>query len=158
MKIEQAIIDIGMKQKIKIAQLWKPANACYENPEIGIEIKHATVKHVIKDCALMAKSYIPIEVFCKIENPITNLCGKVKDIELKEFATEVADGKNVNKRVLYSMIFDYKKLPDAPKVKPKEIEDVYGDYAQLTARTSMNGAAKSYNYTEVISVLEALLL
>lgn len=157
MIIEEAIIKAGIEAKIKIAQLWKPANACFENPETGVEIKHATVKHVIKDCALMAKSYIPVEVFCELEDPIGLLRGNINAMELKQFATEVAEGKMGNKRVLYSMIFDYRR-PEAVKVKPRNIEDVYGDYTKLEARTTAIGAGKSYTYTDVISILEGLLL
>ncbi len=156
MIIEEDIIKVGMEAKIKISQLWKPANACFENPDTGLEIKHATVKHVIKDCALMAKSYIPVEVFCKLKDPIGLIRGNIDAIELKQFATQVSDGKMVNKRVLYSMIFDYRK-PETVKVKPRNIEDVYGDFTKLGAASTI-GAVKSYTYTEVVLVLEGLLL
>jgi len=157
MKLEDAIIRVGIAQKIRIAQLFKPANICYDNPSTGIEIKQPTVEHVIKDCALMAKSYVPIEVFCKIDNPIKNLRGNITDIEIKQFATEVAEGTNIEKRVLYSMIFDYNKMTSDPK-KPRQIEDVYGDFTDLSARSVTMGGRKSYEFTEVVSVLEALLL
>ena len=157
MKLEDAIIRVGIAQKIRLAQLFKPANICYDNPSTGIEIKQPTVEHVIKDCALMAKSYVPIEVFCRIDNPIKNLRGNITDIEIKQFATEVAEGKNIEKRVLYSMIFDYNKMTsDSPK--PRQIEDVYGDFTDLAARSATMGGRKSYEFTEVVSVLEALLL
>ena len=158
MKLEDAIIQIGIKQKIKIAKLFKPANMCYDNPSTGLEIKQKPVEFVIKDCALMAKTYIPVEVFCKIENPITHLRGNITDIEIKQFATEVAEGIDVSKRVLYSMIFDYNKMSDSKKLKPRQIEDVYGDYADLDARSTTIGGKKSYEFTDVVSVLGALLL
>ena len=157
MKLEEAIIKIGIAQKIKIAQLFKPANICYNNPSTGIEIKQPTVEHVIKDCALMAKSYIPIEVFCKIDNPIKSLRGNITNIEIKQFATEVSEGNNIEKRVLYSMIFDYNKMSSDSK-KPRQIEDIYGDFSDLMARSVAMGGRKSYEFTEVVSVLEALLL
>lgn len=155
MIIEEAIIKAGMEAKLKIAQLWKPANACFENPDTGVEIKHPTVRHVIKDCASMAKSYIPIEVFCGLEDPIGLIKGNINEMELKQFATEVADGKMGHKRVLYSMIFDYRNT-ETVKVS-RNIEDVYGDYTKLESHTTAVGSSKSYIYADVISILEGLL-
>ena len=56
------------------------------------------------------------------------------------------------------MIFDYNKMSDSKKLKPRQIEDVYGDYADLDARSTTMGGRKSYEFTDVVSVLEALLL
>ena len=154
MKVEDAIIQIGIKQKIKIANLWKPANMCYENPTTGLETKQKQVEFVIKDCALMAKAYLPVEVFCKLKNPIEHLRGNITNIEIKEFATEISNG-NIPKRVLYSIIFDYKKN-ETPKPL-KLADDVYGDYGDMNSRSAIGGN-KSYEFTEVVSVLEKLLL
>ncbi len=158
MNIEEAIIQIGIKQKIKIAQLYKPAHTCYDKPTTGIELKKANSEMVIKDCANMAKSYLPVEVFCRTDNPIKHLRGNVTAMDIKQFATEVTEGDKVQYRVLYSMIFDYHTVKDDSRKKDlSKMGDVYGDYTELQFRTAMGGQ-KSYNFSEVVSVLEALLL
>lgn len=158
MKLEDAIIKVGLIQKVEMAKLYKPANTCYDNPSTGIEVENESVVYVIRDCALMAKLYLPIEIFCRLKDPITNLKGKMKATEIKEFAKEVSEGANVYKRVLYTMIFDYKAPVEQIPKKIKQQGDIYGDYSELIARCVPTDRQKTYEFAEVVTVLEGLLV
>jgi hypothetical protein len=159
MNLEDAIIEAGLKQKIKMAQLYKPANHCKDNPDTGIEGDiNNMAKAVIKDCALMATIYLPVEVFSRLENPIESIKGKIKADNIKVFAKEVSQGDKVYTRVLYTMIFDYKKPEEQTTEKPKNVMDVYGDYTKLVNRNTPQGRNKTYSFPDVVAVLEGLLL
>jgi hypothetical protein len=160
MRIEDAIIEAGLKQKIKMSHLYKPATHCKDNPDTGVNGEmDPRAKSVIKDCAIMAECYLPVEVFCRLKNPIASIRGNMNDVELKEFAKDVNEGNKQYARVLYTMIFDYKKPEKSDnKKKPEQIADVYGDYTSLMSRKAPIGRNKTYDFEDVLSVLEGLLL
>ena len=158
MKLEDAIIEEGLKQKVEMAQLYKPATLCNESPTTGLQVENENVVFVIRDCAFMAKLYLPVEIFCRLEDPINSLRCKMNSTELKEFAKEVTEGVNVYKRVLYTMIFDYKPPVEQKRKKPEQIADVYGDYGELVNRCIPSGRQKTYEFTEVLAIWEVLFL
>ena len=159
MTLEDTIIELGLSQKVKIAELFKPAAFFYENPETDIEYKKDVAKAVVKDCCLMAKQYLPIEIFSSLTNPISNLRGKVNGIAIKEFAKGVDKGDVHYKRVLYSMLFSYMEpsVNDTHK-NPQHESDIYGDYEKLTNRNVPTNQQKSYKFADVVGVLNGLLL
>ena len=158
-KLEDIIIDIGLSQKVKIAQLYIPSAKCAEDPTIGIEIKNENAKYVIEDCAIMANKYLPIEVFLHLENPIKSLKGKIDSKALNVFAKDVSNNVIVS-RLLYKCIYEF-YVPTTPKSeikKPTQLADIYGDYTEIENReNTQTNNSLSYEYSEVLKVLEKIL-
>jgi hypothetical protein len=69
----------------KLAKLYGPAFKASQNPENGITIQNKSAYHVIKDCATVARSYIPLYVFDQYINPFSSLKGKFSRQNIKEF-------------------------------------------------------------------------
>lgn len=127
MKFVEIIVE---NSQAKIAKLYKPAIKANENPENGITIENKSAYHVIKDCAGIAKEYIPLLVFDLYKNPFDELRGKFKRKDIEEFL----NNSSINNKQLLIIIKN--KISDnfTPERKKEEIfetynsNDPYGDY------------------------------
>jgi hypothetical protein len=128
MKFLEIIVENSTE---KIAKLYRPAFKAYENPENGINILNKSAYHVIKDCAGIAKDYIPLLVFGLYKNPFDELRGKFKRKDIEEFLN---NSSSINNKQLLIIIKN--KISDnfTPETKKEEIfetyntNDPYGDY------------------------------
>jgi hypothetical protein len=118
--------------KEKIAKLYKPAIKANDNPENGITIQNKSAYYVIKDCAEVAKDYIPLIVFETYKNPFEDLMGKFTKEDIAEFLiftkTNIA-----SKHLLLIISEEYNKLKTKKINKPDTIHimdssDPYGEY------------------------------
>lgn len=127
MRFTDIIIE---NSKETIAKLYKPATKANENPENGITIQNKSAYHVIKDCAGVAKDYLPLLVFDLYKNPFEELKGKFKKKDIEEFLNT----KTSNSKQLLTIIKN--KISDSFTQESKEEEivetfnsdDPYGDY------------------------------
>lgn len=127
MKFVEIIVE---NSQAKIAKLYKPAIKANENPENGITIENKSAYHVIKDCAGIAKEYIPLLVFDLYKNPFDELRGKFKRKDIEEFL----NNSSINNKQLLIIIKN--KISDnfPQETKKEEIfetyntNDPYGDY------------------------------
>jgi hypothetical protein len=69
----------------KFAKLYGPAFKASQTPENGITIQNKSAYHVIKDCATIARSYVPLYVFEQYINPFSTLNGKFTRANISEF-------------------------------------------------------------------------
>ena len=69
----------------KLTKLYGPALKASQTPENGITIQNKSAYHVIKDCATIARSYIPLYVFEQYLDPFLNLKYKFSRQNIKDF-------------------------------------------------------------------------
>lgn len=115
----------------KIAKLYKPAIKANENPENGIIIQNKSAFFVIKDCAGVARDYLPLLVFDLYKNPSNELKGKFNKKNIEEFLENTKTNNN-NKHLL---ILIKNKIPkqeleiqNVQETKEYDLNDPYGDY------------------------------
>ena len=114
---------------LKEAKLYKAAQKAAANPEIGITIQNKAAYHVIKDCATIASSYLPLFVFGTYQSPFESLKGKFKKENIAEFIKQ--SEKDLSCKQLLLIILDKaeKALPQqTQKFETETIADPYGDY------------------------------
>ena len=136
---EQIILD---NSKLPIAKLYSKTQKAIENPLTGIEkVSNKYVQLVIKDCAKVARAYLPVMIYGAYENPVNTLKGKFakKDItDLVGRSEKSLEVRQLLKLVIISaqkyVIDQQLKSPDLVvehETKDKiEVDDVYGDYGQ----------------------------
>ena len=78
MSLIQKIINIGIKKGVKEAQLYIPAKACYEEPARGFNVVNEFAPLVVRDCAYVARQYIPVFVF----NEVTNCAEELRKVNV----------------------------------------------------------------------------
>ena len=115
----------------KISKLYKPAIKANENPENGITIQNKSAFYVIKDCAGIAKDYLPLLVFDLYKNPSNELKGKFNKKNIEEFLEHTKS--NNNSKHLLMLIKN--KIPkqeteirNIQEIKDFDLNDPYGDY------------------------------
>jgi hypothetical protein len=118
----------------KFAKLYGPAFKASQTPENGITIQNKSAYHVIKDCATIARSYIPLYVFGKYLDPFFTLKGKFKKLHIQEFvqSTRAVDSNYHLLCVILNKIENNKKekIQDEPVLIQEDINnnDPYGEY------------------------------
>jgi len=144
----------------KLAKLYGPAFKASQNPENGITIQNKSAYHVIKDCATLARSYIPLYVFEQFENPFSSLKYKFSRQNIKEF---VQSTKKINENyhllcVILDKIENIKKVQEEPILLEEEndsnINDPYGEYGvDNDNKKYLNQYKQPSNDNEIVDLL-----
>ena len=79
---EEAILNNNPEQ---IAKLWGPAGKAHDSPDTGIEVLKKSAYYVIRDCAKVARLYLPIHVWELYDDPVTSLKGKFTKVDVEDF-------------------------------------------------------------------------
>lgn len=129
MKFLEIIIENSSE---KIAKLYVPSLKASQNPENGITIQNKSAYHVIKDCAYLARLYLPIHIFQHYIDPFNQLKGKFKRADINEFAESTKTNK-INEYLLNIILQRYdKNLKIDPKkeifLSDVETSNPYGEY------------------------------
>ena len=139
---EQIILD---HSKLPIAKLWSKAKKASEHPLTGIEkTTNKYVELVIRDCAKVARLYLPILIYGSYTSPIEELKGKfskadiidfvgrTKQIEVRQLLQLVLSSVQkyqIDHQIKGNLVTDHETKDPLPSV---EIDDVYGDYEELS--------------------------
>jgi len=139
MSLIDKLIQVGVERGVKEAQLYGPAIACYDNPTKGITVINKYAPMVIRDCAYMAKQYIPVMVFNEVSDAINLLRAKgVTEAEIEEFLATMNQVENPTSKgykELYISLIDSGSeflvsgsetlVIETPDI---DYDNVYGDY------------------------------
>ena len=133
----------------KIVKLYAPAFKASQNPENGITIHNKSAYHVIKDCADIARKYIPLYVFGEYLEPFSKLKGKFKKSDIIEF---VQSTKKItqNEHLLCLIIHksnEKNKEQEALTIKINTFDssDPYGDYGSSSGVEDTKKYVNQYN-------------
>lgn len=155
---EETILNNNAEQ---IAKLWVPAGKAHEDPSIGIkEFSKKAAFYVIRDCAKIAKEYIPLHVWGLYDDPLVSLRGKFTKVDVDDFInrskTDVHAG--LLKKVIITDIknrYDVVKTPsDSTPAVTIDDDDVYGyyeGYGDDEEETPVISTAESLSDNELIS-------
>ncbi|MBW3020039.1 hypothetical protein KY334_01975 [Candidatus Woesearchaeota archaeon] len=137
---EQKVLD-NSNQPIR--NLYPRAVKASENPLTGItKTTNKYVELVIRDCATVAKKYLPIMVYGSYQDPINTLKGKIEAKEIIDLvgrSEKVLETRQLLKLVLSSaqkyQIDKQLKTNDLitdheTKDPVADVDDVYGDYGE----------------------------
>jgi len=133
--LESCIIEAGKQQKIQLANLYVPSEKAMNHPETGLVNPPKPVVMVIKDCATVARKYLPIEVYATLENPIKSLKAlpNFNVAILVDFYRDV--GRTTEADMLYSvMVGNYtptKTTINEDQSTEDDLDDVYGGYGSV---------------------------
>ena len=130
---EEAIIKNSPEQ---IAKLWGPAGKAHESPDTGVEVLKKSAYFVIRDCAKMAKHYLPIHVWGLYDDPLTSLKGKFTKVDVEDFLKRSESNPEAIalKKVILNDIKVKHQLTDPTPSQPQSIsfeesgDDLYGYY------------------------------
>ena len=138
---EQVILD---NSGVPISKLWGKSLKASQTPLTGIDkISNKSVEYVIRDCAKVARLYLPIMMYGTYKNPIENLKGKFtkKDIlDIVGRAEKQTEVRQLLKLVLSSiqkhnidqqlktddLVSDHETKDPIP-----EPDDIYGEYGNV---------------------------
>lgn len=144
----------------KIAKLYNPAIKASQKPETGITIQNKAAYHVIKDCAILARNYIPICAFAAYSDPFSTLKGKFTKQNIKEFvsSTEEFPGSYHLLCIILDKIQKLKKesVKEEPKKEENEIvdNDPYGEYGIDNDTTKyVNQYSQPTSYNQIVDLL-----
>ena len=122
--------------KLMQAKIYKAASKAAENPSIGITINNPAASQVIKDCATITMTCLPLYVFAEYKDPFKELSGKFAKQDINEFVSKAKDDTVLNlllTAILYRAekqmpgIFNQSKALEVQQ--PLDIsDDPYGDY------------------------------
>tara|TARA_R110002020_G_scaffold90534_27_gene220518 strand:+ start:6398 stop:6907 length:510 start_codon:yes stop_codon:yes gene_type:complete len=168
MSLIDKIIKVGKDKGVKEANLYGPAQACFENPTRGLTVVNKYAPLVIRDCAYVAKQYIPCFVVNSVSNIISELRSEnVTEAECKEFLSIMDQTENPISKGYYEIYIsiinkgdDYLTPVDpTPEVEAApETDDyasVYGDYSTTT---EVESAIVSDFVGEPLDKLKAILV
>jgi hypothetical protein len=142
MSLIDKIIQVGVERGVKEAQLYPAAQACYEDPTRGITVQNKYAPMVIRDCAFVAKQYIPTLVVNEVSDMVKQLRTKgITEAEITDFITVMNQAENpaskgytevflslCDKGAAY-LVVDDGTTPVEIVTEPEDYTNVYGDYA-----------------------------
>jgi hypothetical protein len=144
----------------KLTKLYGPALKASQTPENGITIQNKSAYHVIKDCATIARSYIPLYVFEQYLDPFLNLKYKFSRQNIKDF---VQSTKTIKENyhllcVILNKIENSKKEQEEPillqEEKESNVNDPYGEYGvNNDTKKYINQYNQPSNDNEIIDML-----
>ncbi len=137
---EQIILD---NSKLPIAGLYSKALKASKNPLTGIEkTSNKYVEFVIRDCAKIARMYLPIMIYGSYDNPIQSLKSKFSKKDIIDIVGRAE--KNIEVRQLLKLVLaSVQKYQIDGQLKTNdlvtvhetkenvEVDDIYGDYLEL---------------------------
>jgi hypothetical protein len=121
--------------KLMQAKIYKAAAKAAENPSIGITINNPAASQVIKDCATITMTCLPLYVFAEYKDPFRELSGKFAKQDINEFVGKAKDDTVLNLLLTAILYKAEKQLPGifsqtkSSEAQPLDIsDDPYGDY------------------------------
>lgn len=155
---EETILNNNEEQ---IAKLWIPAGKAHEDPSIGIkEFSKKAAYYVIRDCAKIAKQYLPIHVWGLYDDPLVSLKGKFTKVDVEDFIKRSKTDVEVKllKKVIITDIksrYDVVHTPvDSTPAVTIDSDDIYGyyeGYGDDEEEAPMASSAESLSDDELIS-------
>jgi hypothetical protein len=144
----------------KFSKLYNPALKAIQNPHNGITVQNKSAYHVIKDCATIARSYIPLYIFEQYIDPFSNLKYKFSRENIREFVNSTKTIKE-NYHLLCVIL---NKIENSKKEKDQEEpvllqedsnnNDPYGDYGlNNDTKKYINQYKQPSNDNEIINLL-----
>lgn len=126
----------------KLSKLFNPARKASEKPDTGIEIKNKAAYFVIRDCAALAKDYIPLAILSEFPDPFTTLkSAKITKEEILDFVKRASAGNvptvNLLEKILniFNIHLNETKIDANTPTKIDESaysDDVYNEYVSLS--------------------------
>lgn len=144
----------------KFAKLYGPAFKASQTPEHGITIQNKSAYNVIKDCATIARSYIPLYVFEQYIDPFSTLNGKFTRTNISEFVHSIKSIKP-NYHLLCVILNKIEgnkkeKVTEEPILIQEENinNDPYGEYGvDNDTKKYLNQYKQPSNDNEIIDLL-----
>ena len=125
MTLEEVIIK---ESKNKVGQLYPVAKTASDNPDSGIVIKNKSAYYVIRDCAKIAREYIPIICYGNISD-LSVLEGKFTKTQIKNFVKRTES--NIATKQLLELILSDANVENANEdiaEFDEESDNIYGSY------------------------------
>jgi len=134
---EEAILDNNTEQ---IAKLWNPAEKAHQDPTIGVkEFTKKAAYFVIRDCAKVARFYLPLHVWELYDDPVASLKGKFTKVDVEDFIirSQTEPEARALKKVIVSDIKLKHNVVQQPmsestaqsiSFEASDEEDIYGYY------------------------------
>lgn len=134
---EEAILDNNTEQ---IAKLYGPASKAHQDPTIGVkEFTKKAAYFVIRDCAKVARLYLPLHVWELYDDPITSLKGKFTKVDVEDFlvrARKDPEAIALKKVIVSDIKLKHNIVQQATAEEPKQTisfdeeadDDIYGYY------------------------------
>jgi len=143
MNFEERLIETS---QLKQRNLMRPAKIASERPDTGVTIQNKSAYFVIRDCADITQKYLPLLCYASFDDPLKQLKGKFKKIDIIDFVARAHDENNKQTRqLLCAIVADINKCECAPRpveqTTPANLvddtdfaaieeseDDIYGDY------------------------------
>ena len=128
---------------LKQRNLMRPAKVASDKPDTGVTINNKSAYFVIRDCADVTQRYLALLCYASFTDPLKQLAGKFKKIDIIDFVARAHDANNPHTRQLLCVVVaDINKCECVPDTTPvveddtpinfEELEetqdDIYGDY------------------------------
>lgn len=143
MNFEERLIEAS---ELKQRKLMRPAKIASERPDTGVTIQNKSAYFVIRDCADITQKYLPLLCYAGFNDPLEQLKGKFKKIDIIDFVARAHVESNKHTRqLLCAIVADINKCECAPRpvaqATPANLinnmdfaaieeseDDIYGDY------------------------------
>lgn len=132
MTIEDIILN---NSPVGLAKLIGPATKAVDKPDSGITIQNKAAYFVIRDCAILARDYLPLHIYSITANPLTFFKGKFSKVLIEEFVTRAMENTNafnllklIISDINYSKPRDVVNDPSDIKYNLSTDSNIYGDY------------------------------
>jgi hypothetical protein len=147
---EKILAASNLKQRL----LMRPAEIAADNPETGVVIENKSAYFVIRDCAMVTASYLPIFIYGKLNNPFILLKGVFSEKDIIDFVARAQSALHT-KQLLHLIFVDIAKrqgnavIEAAPVVhavsdlnfSEEGIDDIYGDYDYASPPSSSGSSS-----------------
>lgn len=153
MNVEDIILANSPEPK---AKLIIPARKAFESPDTGVTIVKPAAYRVIKDCAETTITFLPLEMFLRLENPIKQLKGKFNKEQITDLYHRSQNDKIA--QLLFKCILETcPRTESSPQItqigiQSSSMSDPYGDYddaekmvgSKATTDTELDIVIKTY--------------
>lgn len=145
---------------VKEAKLYSAAKKASMKPDTGVVIQNQAAYHVIKDCALITRKYLPHYIFGQYQDPFQALKGKFERKDIEDFLT-VSNSDFVYHQLLCLILEKINKVPDekptTPTPQPAFVssDDPYGEYGSSSYETPIITQTNSKNQDTLELLCEA---
>jgi hypothetical protein len=161
MKFIETLLANSSQQE---AKLYGPSEKAAVKPDTGITIQNPGAFHVIKDCARIARGYIPLFVFEHFASPFDNIIELVDaaktDVFIKHLIIVMVNKAKLTlpEATLHlsgsyeppptPTPLDYIPFGQSENVNLDEIHDPYGEYSVSEQKTGSVGTSKVLDNTQ----------
>lgn len=163
MSFEQSLIQAS---QLKQRKLMRPAKIASDRPDTGVTIQNKSAYFVIRDCADITQKYLTMLCYGSFKNPIKQLKGKFKKIDIIDFVARAHDDSNKHTRqLLCAIVADINKCECKPRPTETVVEDnlvestdfaaieeseddIYGDYDYMDEQSETQADTQTTDDTQ----------